>query len=72
MVAIVLVRAFPHLHALGPPFHDQRQTGPDIGLARGALGWTPQVGLSAGLAMTIDYFRRRLSAASAVADRVGG
>jgi UDP-glucuronate decarboxylase len=39
------------------PGDDPRRRRPDIALARQALSWEPQVGLAAGLASTIDYFR---------------
>lgn len=40
------------------PSDDPRQRQPDITLARNRLGWTPVTELSAGLARTIEYFRR--------------
>jgi UDP-glucuronate decarboxylase len=40
------------------PSDDPRQRRPDIGLAREALGWMPQVALRDGLQRTIDYFRQ--------------
>ena len=42
------------------PSDDPRQRQPDIRVARGELGWSPQVGLEDGLRRTIDYFRRLL------------
>ncbi len=36
---------------------DPRCRQPDIGLARQALGWQPEVGLPEGLRATIDWFR---------------
>jgi UDP-glucuronate decarboxylase len=40
------------------PMDDPVQRRPDIGLARSALGWEPQVTLREGLSRTIDYFTR--------------
>jgi UDP-glucuronate decarboxylase len=42
------------------PVDDPRVRQPDIGRARAKLGWEPKVSLEQGLAVTIDYFRRRL------------
>ena len=42
------------------PVDDPRVRQPDIGRARAKLGWEPKVPLEQGLAVTIDYFRRRL------------
>jgi UDP-glucuronate decarboxylase len=42
------------------PQDDPRQRRPDISLAVETLGWTPQVGLEAGLEKTIGYFRKLL------------
>ena len=39
------------------PQDDPIQRRPDIGLARSALGWEPQVALRDGLSKTISYFR---------------
>ncbi len=39
------------------PQDDPSQRRPDIGLAKGRLGWQPQVALEEGLQHTIDYFR---------------
>jgi dTDP-glucose 4,6-dehydratase len=38
------------------PEDDPTVRQPDIGLARGALGWEPQVSLDEGLKRTIDWF----------------
>ena len=38
---------------------DPKMRRPDIQLAREELGWEPTVNLTDGLAMTIDYFRKR-------------
>ena len=38
------------------PEDDPKQRRPDISVARGALGWTPAVGLEDGLVRTIGYF----------------
>jgi UDP-glucuronate decarboxylase len=42
------------------PSDDPMQRKPDIGRARGVLGWVPGVQLEAGLKQTIDYFDERL------------
>jgi UDP-glucuronate decarboxylase len=42
------------------PADDPMQRKPDIGRARGVLGWEPGVRLEAGLKQTIDYFYERL------------
>ena len=39
---------------------DPKVRCPDIGRARGLLGWEPRVNLDEGLRQTIEYFRRRL------------
>jgi len=39
------------------PADDPTQRQPDITLAKAKLGWEPKVGLDAGLAKTIEYFR---------------
>jgi dTDP-glucose 4,6-dehydratase len=43
------------------PVDDPRQRRPDITLARTVLGWEPTVQLAEGLAITAEYFRRRLA-----------
>ncbi len=43
------------------PQDDPKQRQPDISLAKATLGWEPQVKLEAGLATTIDYFKKFLS-----------
>jgi dTDP-glucose 4,6-dehydratase len=40
---------------------DPKVRRPDISLARKTLGWEPKVQLAEGLAMTIDYFRTKVS-----------
>jgi UDP-glucuronate decarboxylase len=53
------------------PADDPRQRQPDISLAQRTLGWEPTVPLAEGLARTIAYFERLLSAgggAAALAD----
>ena len=42
------------------PQDDPKQRRPDIGRARKILGWEPEVGLEAGLKITINYFRSRV------------
>jgi UDP-glucuronate decarboxylase len=42
------------------PMDDPRRRQPDIGLAKGKLGWEPGVGLQEGLEKTIAYFREIL------------
>jgi UDP-glucuronate decarboxylase len=39
------------------PADDPTQRQPDITLAKAKLGWEPKVGLDAGLAKTVEYFR---------------
>jgi UDP-glucuronate decarboxylase len=46
------------------PQDDPTQRRPDISRARRYLGWEPKVSLDEGLAMTIRYFRERLSTES--------
>ncbi len=45
------------------PQDDPKQRRPDIGRAERNLGWHPKVALEAGIAKTIDDFRRRLTSA---------
>jgi len=45
------------------PADDPMQRKPDIGRARGVLGWEPTVQLEAGLGKTIGYFDKLLGAA---------
>jgi UDP-glucuronate decarboxylase len=42
------------------PADDPRQRCPDISLARSKLGWSPSVGLEAGLDPTIAYFQKAI------------
>ncbi|CAM3912503.1 UDP-glucuronic acid decarboxylase family protein [Deinococcus frigens] len=51
------------------PADDPRQRKPDISRARGLLGWSPQVGLRAGLTRTVESFRQSGSAAAEPAER---
>jgi len=44
------------------PSDDPVQRCPDIGLAREALGWRPSVHLQDGLAKTVSYFQKLLTA----------
>ena len=44
------------------PADDPKQRQPDITLAKRYLNWEPTIDLQAGLARTIDYFRRELEA----------
>jgi UDP-glucuronate decarboxylase len=43
------------------PDDDPKQRQPDIGLAKGKLGWEPTVSLDDGLSRTIKYFELQLS-----------
>ena len=43
------------------PQDDPKVRRPDIARARSELGWEPAVGLDAGLARTIEYFRAKLA-----------
>ena len=43
------------------PQDDPARRCPDIGLARGLLGWAPQVPLEEGLRRTVAYFREALA-----------
>jgi UDP-glucuronate decarboxylase len=43
------------------PEDDPVQRCPDISLAQEKLGWTPEIGLEAGLEQTIAYFQDRLN-----------
>ena len=45
------------------PVDDPRVRQPDITRARELLDWTPKVPLAEGLAVTIDYFRKKLTTA---------
>jgi dTDP-glucose 4,6-dehydratase len=47
------------------PEDDPTVRQPDIGLARGALGWEPQVALDEGLKRTIDWFSQHEDVVSA-------
>ncbi len=55
----------------GPVVHvpamvdDPRVRRPDIGKARGLLGWEPRTGLEEGLSRTIGDFRERIAAGAA-------
>jgi nucleoside-diphosphate-sugar epimerase len=42
------------------PENDPLQRRPDIGKAKRLLGWEPDVGLEAGLASTISWFRNKI------------
>ena len=42
------------------PTDDPKVRQPDISLARKVLGWSPRIGLDAGLRRTLAYFRSRL------------
>jgi len=44
------------------PADDPKQRCPDIGRARGQLGWEPAVQLEEGLKLTVDYFREAIRA----------
>jgi dTDP-glucose 4,6-dehydratase len=43
------------------PADDPKLRQPDISKAKTVLGWQPQVPLSEGLSMTIDYFRNKVA-----------
>jgi UDP-glucuronate decarboxylase len=43
------------------PSDDPKQRCPDIGVAKSAIAWEPQVGLDDGLRQTIAYFRKLLN-----------
>jgi UDP-glucuronate decarboxylase len=43
------------------PMDDPKQRRPDITRARELLEWQPTIPLDAGLARTVDYFRRRVT-----------
>jgi UDP-glucuronate decarboxylase len=47
------------------PVDDPKQRKPDISRATLLLGWEPKISLREGLARTISYFERRLSASAA-------
>jgi UDP-glucuronate decarboxylase len=47
------------------PADDPARRCPDIGLAKAALGWEPQVALREGLVPTIAYFEELLRKRSA-------
>jgi UDP-glucuronate decarboxylase len=44
------------------PSDDPTQRQPDITLARGKLGWEPEIQLEQGLVQTIAYFQELLAA----------
>jgi dTDP-glucose 4,6-dehydratase len=48
------------------PQDDPKQRRPDITKARQLLGWEPKVDLSAGLRMSLDYFRKAVVEEAAV------
>jgi nucleoside-diphosphate-sugar epimerase len=41
------------------PQDDPRRRCPDISVAKGILGWKPEISLKEGLARTITWFQRR-------------
>jgi len=47
------------------PEDDPRQRQPDIAKAKRLLDWEPRVGLEEGLAHTVEYFQKRINAATA-------
>jgi len=50
------------------PQDDPKQRRPDINKARTLLGWEPKIDLRAGLELSLEYFRSRVSARKAQAD----
>jgi len=48
------------------PQDDPKQRCPDITKARTLLGWEPKVNLETGLGMSLDYFRKAVSAEVAI------
>jgi dTDP-glucose 4,6-dehydratase len=46
------------------PSDDPRVRQPDISKARRILGWEPRVSLEEGLAITVDFFRSRMTSSS--------
>jgi UDP-glucuronate decarboxylase len=44
------------------PEDDPKRRQPDISIAQGELGWTPQIGLREGLLKTITYFEKLIQA----------
>lgn len=54
------------------PVDDPVVRQPDISRARRELGWAPAVGLRAGLAMTVPYFRELVEADDARSRSMGG
>lgn len=61
-MTIELTGSRSKLSFLPLPADDPLQRQPDISLAREILGWKPAVSLRRGLATTIEYFERLLSA----------
>jgi dTDP-glucose 4,6-dehydratase len=51
------------------PQDDPKQRCPDIAKARAWLGWEPRVDLTAGLRLSLGYFRAALAAADAPSER---
>jgi dTDP-glucose 4,6-dehydratase len=45
------------------PVDDPKVRQPDISKARAILGWEPKVSLDDGLALTVEYFRKKLGSA---------
>jgi len=43
------------------PQDDPKQRRPDIGKARGLLGWEPKIDLETGLKMSLEYFRAEVT-----------
>lgn len=42
------------------PMDDPKRRRPDIGLAKGKLGWSPSIEVDEGLLKTIEFFRERI------------
>jgi dTDP-glucose 4,6-dehydratase len=52
------------------PEDDPKVRQPDITRARSILGWEPKVALEEGLALTLDYFKKRTAAPAAGGARI--
>lgn len=63
LASLVLQYSGSHARLVREPLpqDDPKVRRPDIARARSELGWEPAVGLDAGLARTIEYFRAKLA-----------